>query len=288
MTVSTEGAETTRGQTIVYVDGFNLYYGAVKNTRYKWLDLEAMCRSLLRGDQIVKIRYFTARVNDRADDPQLASRQDTYLRALTTLPLVEIHYGHFQTRAVRLPRVNRQRGQSRTIKVLKTEEKGSDVNLATHLLLDAFKGRCDTAAVVSNVQIWPKPSRSPNRNWVSRWVSSTRTRARVGHTSFSDLTACSTSRFPVRCWRRPSCRPSFMIPRGRSASLTAGKTSKARRSGPSPSHRSDWGDIPTYYASRVTTQRETIENSDLGLDAAGVLWGLAAFEVGIGGVRIRA
>ena len=149
MTVGTEGTET-RPQTIVYVDGFNLYYGAVRGTRYKWLDLEAMCRSLLRRDQIVKIRYFTARVNDRPDDPQLASRQGTYLRALATLPLVEVHYGHFLTRAVRLPRVNRRRGQSPTIKVLKTEEKGSDVNLATFLLLDAFKGRCDTAVVVSN------------------------------------------------------------------------------------------------------------------------------------------
>ena len=137
-------------QTIVYVDGFNFYYGAVKGTSYKWLNLEAMCQRLLRRDQIVKIRYFTARVNDRQDDPQLASRQDTYLRALATLPLVEIHYGHFLTRAVRLQRENRRSGQSRTVKVLRTEEKGSDVNLATHLLLDAFKGRCDTAVVMSN------------------------------------------------------------------------------------------------------------------------------------------
>ena len=150
MTASTEGTKTTRPQTIVYVDGFNFYYGAVKRTPYKWLNLEAMCQRLLPRDQIVKIRYFTARVNDRPDDPQLASRQDTYLRALATLPLVEIHYGHFLTRAVRLPREHRRPGQSRTVKVLRTEEKGSDVNLATHLLLDAFKGRCDTAVVMSN------------------------------------------------------------------------------------------------------------------------------------------
>ena len=150
MTASSEGPTTTRPQTIVYVDGFNFYYGAVKRTPYKWLNLEAMCQRLLPRDQIVKIRYFTARVNDRPDDPQLASRQDTYLRALATLPLVDIHYGHFLTRAARLPRVNRRPGQPRTVKVLRTEEKGSDVNLATHLLLDAFKGRCDTAVVMSN------------------------------------------------------------------------------------------------------------------------------------------
>ena len=35
-------------------------------------------------------------------------------------------------------------------RVIKTEEKGSDVNLATHLLHDAHMGRFDVAVVVSN------------------------------------------------------------------------------------------------------------------------------------------
>ena len=47
-------------------------------------------------------------------------------------------------------RANRRREQARTAEVLWTEEEGSDVNLATYLLLDAFKSRCDTAVVVSN------------------------------------------------------------------------------------------------------------------------------------------
>jgi hypothetical protein len=34
--------------------------------------------------------------------------------------------------------------------VYKTEEKGSDVNLATYLLLDVFKKDCDLAVVISN------------------------------------------------------------------------------------------------------------------------------------------
>ena len=139
-----------RPRTIVYIDGFNFYYGAVKGTPYKWLDFEALCQRLLARDHLVKIRYFTARVTARPDDPQRASRQDVYLRALATLPLVEVHYGHFLTQSVRLPRANRRRGQSRTVEVLRTEEKGSDVNLATYLLLDAFKRRCDTAVVMSN------------------------------------------------------------------------------------------------------------------------------------------
>ncbi len=145
--------------TVVYIDGFNLYYGAVKNTNYKWLDLEALCRRLLPKDDITKIRYFTARISARPDDPQQAVRQETYLRAIATLPLIEIHYGHYVTRTTRMPLANPRPGDARTVEVLKTEEKGSDVNLATYLLLDAFQGRCDTAVVMSNDSDLAEPIR---------------------------------------------------------------------------------------------------------------------------------
>ena len=150
--------------TIVYVDGFNFYYGAVKGTPYKWVDLEAVCRRLLPRDDIVKIRYFTARVTERPDDPQRPVRQAAYLRALATYSLIEIHYGHFVTRPTRLPLAS---DTNTIVEVLRTEEKGSDVNLATHLLLDAFKGRCDTAVVISNDSDSRSPSASPGRSWAS-------------------------------------------------------------------------------------------------------------------------
>lgn len=136
--------------TIVYIDGFNFYYGAVKGTPHKWLDLEALARRLLPRDEIIKVRYFTARISSRPDDPQQAVRQETYLRALSTLPLVEMHFGHYVTRTTRMPLATPPDRGARTVEVLKTEEKGSDVNLATYLLLDAFRGNCDTAVVVSN------------------------------------------------------------------------------------------------------------------------------------------
>ncbi len=47
----------------VYVDAFNLYYGAVKDTPYRWLDLDALCRRLFPRDEINRIRYFTAIVS---------------------------------------------------------------------------------------------------------------------------------------------------------------------------------------------------------------------------------
>ena len=139
-----------RPRTVVYLDGFNLYYGAVKGTRYKWLDIEALCRHLLPRDEILKIRYFTARVSSRPRDPQQSTRQDVYLRALSTLPLVEIHYGYFVTRTVRHRLANSDSTGPRTVEVLHTEEKSSDVNLATYLVLDACREKHDTAVVISN------------------------------------------------------------------------------------------------------------------------------------------
>lgn len=136
--------------TIVYIDGFNLYFGALKGTPHKWLDVQALCDRLLPKDDVTRIRYFTAKVSARPGDPQLPQRQQTYIRALRTLPLVTIHLGHFLSHTVRIPLADPQAFGSRTAAVVRTEEKGSDVNLASHLLLDAFRGDCDVAVVVSN------------------------------------------------------------------------------------------------------------------------------------------
>jgi hypothetical protein len=57
-------------RTNVYVDGFNLFYGALKGSPYKWLNLEALCQRLLPKDSIRQIRYFTAKVSARPGDPR--------------------------------------------------------------------------------------------------------------------------------------------------------------------------------------------------------------------------
>jgi uncharacterized LabA/DUF88 family protein len=137
-------------RTNVYVDAFNLYYGCLKGTPYRWLDLEALCRRLLPNDEINRIRYFTALVSARPDDPQEPQRQLTYLRALRTIPNLSIHTGHYLSHPVRMRLANPPPGGPATVEVIKTEEKGSDVNLATYLLLDAFKEDCQAAVVISN------------------------------------------------------------------------------------------------------------------------------------------
>ena len=136
--------------TNVYIDGFNLYYGAVKGTPHRWLDLEALAAKLLPKDQVKRVRYFTALVSARATDPDGPARQRTYLRALGTLPKVSVHLGHFLVHPTRMPLAQPPAGGPTTVEVIKTEEKGSDVNLASYLLVDAAKGDCDTAVIISN------------------------------------------------------------------------------------------------------------------------------------------
>jgi hypothetical protein len=134
----------------VYIDAFNLYYGAVKDTPYRWLDLDALCRRLFPRDDINRIRYFTAIVSARPSDPQQPQRQQAYLRALRTIPNLSIHLGYYLSHSTRMALAQPRRLGPKTVEVLKTEEKGSDVNLATFLLLDGFRRDYEVASVISN------------------------------------------------------------------------------------------------------------------------------------------
>lgn len=190
-------------KTRVYVDGMNLYCGAIKRpkrTRYKWLNLVELACQVLPPDYVVeKLRYFTSRVSGVLD-PNAPARQNIYISALKTLPEVEVHFGNFLAKTVRRPVINlpvadRQieakppatlpqgnhmvsgnkpqvlpvrrdfdRKSERRAKrnspahlpnplvaeFHTMEEKGSDVNLAAHLINNARQGLFDAAAVISN------------------------------------------------------------------------------------------------------------------------------------------
>ena len=138
-------------RTIVYVDGFNLYYGSLKGTSFKWLDLPVLFKTILQPHhEIQLVKYFTARIKSTRSDPSKSQRQDTYLHALREYrPSVEVHLGHFLSHQVWLPLAHPTRAQKKA-SVIKTEEKGSDVNLAVHLLNDAWQDSCDCAVVVTN------------------------------------------------------------------------------------------------------------------------------------------
>ena len=80
-------------RTQVYVDGFNLYYGALKDTPFKWLDPVKLAYQLLPAAySVCKLKYFTARVSG-IPDAGAPARQQAYLSALATLPEVEVIRG---------------------------------------------------------------------------------------------------------------------------------------------------------------------------------------------------
>ena len=159
----------------MYVDGFNLYYGKLRGRgALKWLDLESLGRTLVLGKELVKVRYFTAWISGKTDQAS-QHRQQTYVRSLRSLPLVETHFGHFETRPKDRPLYEPIPGLPRTVRILHTEEKGSDVNLATWLLLDGVDGVYDEAIVITNDSdleepirrgehpVRPRPHRQPLR-----------------------------------------------------------------------------------------------------------------------------
>ncbi len=149
-------------RTNIYIDGFNLYYRLLKgNPQFKWLDLKMLAKSLLQPqNQIQTIRYYTARVSGRFD-PLAPARQQVYLDALKSVPEVTVHLGNFlitkpwaglvhppQMRGGNVPQFNEP--YPVVAKVWKTKEKGSDVNLASHLIRDACNCSFEVAAVLSN------------------------------------------------------------------------------------------------------------------------------------------
>jgi len=136
--------------TNVYIDGFNLYYRALKDTPFRWLDLLKLAETLFTQDSITKVCYFTARLDVRPGNPGQAQRQLIYLRALATLPGLDVYYGVFRSGVKRRPLAEPVTGLPSHVLVRDSEEKGSDVNLATRLLVDGFNGEYEQAVVVSN------------------------------------------------------------------------------------------------------------------------------------------
>lgn len=139
-------------RTYVYVDGLNLYFRALRHTPWKWLDLYALCEQALKPrHRILKIKYFTSRVLPAPEDPFKFQRQDVYLRALREYrpKETEFYFGHFLRKRAKFPLADPAEN-GRIVDVLRAEEKGSDVNLAVHLVSDAWEDLYDCAVLVSN------------------------------------------------------------------------------------------------------------------------------------------
>ncbi len=170
----------------MYVDGYNLYYGARTQcgrgtAGWRWLDIRALARHLVSHhggwteSWIERVVYCTARV-DSNTNPSAAHDQDVYLKALLASESVDrIEYGAYVARlkhaylavadpGTRKPRIHTSAWPVMVqdahatpipdarfmIQYLHMEEKGSDVNVASHLLIDIMDARVDAAMVISN------------------------------------------------------------------------------------------------------------------------------------------
>jgi len=139
---STSRPNKKTARSIVYIDGFNLYYGAIKGGPNRWLDLEKYFRKLRHDDEVKRIYYFTAVVSGSPRKDQAI-----YLRALATLPLVEIRLGRFKLKDVECRvRACTFAGQ----KLFKMpEEKQTDVAIGIQMVLDAVDDNCDRFVLVT-------------------------------------------------------------------------------------------------------------------------------------------
>lgn len=131
-------------RVMVYVDGFNLYFGLRSKgwRKHYWLDLVALAQALLKPGQTLQgVHYFTSRIRANGRNVADMQRQTAYIEALGTLGALQLHFGHYLEK----PKQCRQCGA----KWMDYEEKMTDVNIAVQMLADAFDDRFDTALLIS-------------------------------------------------------------------------------------------------------------------------------------------
>ena len=146
MAINTKGTQrqAARERVIVYVDGFNLYYGLKSKgwRRYYWIDIRRLAENLLLPGQVLAaVRYFTARISPRPGSTSQSKRQATFLEALETRADLHIHYGHYLAKERHCPECKAEWTTH--------EEKMTDVNIAVELLGDAQDDAFDTAIIIS-------------------------------------------------------------------------------------------------------------------------------------------
>lgn len=131
---------TKKERVVVYVDGFNLYFGMIDAgfNNCKWLNLKLLVENLLNQNQVlVEVKYFTSSVSN---NPDKQKRQITYIEVLENVG-VKIYYGNYQTNHVECRRCKN---------IWPTyNEKMTDVNIATQILIDAYQDKYDMAMLIS-------------------------------------------------------------------------------------------------------------------------------------------
>lgn len=154
--------EQNKNRVVVYIDGFNLYFGMLDAgfNHCKWLNVEKLVRSYLTANQkLIEIKYFTSRITN---NPQKQKRQTTYLEAIETTE-VKIIYGLYKAKQIECENC----GHNWNI----SNEKMTDVNIATHIIIDAFHDKYDTAILISGDSDLVPPIKAVHQNFPNKVVS---------------------------------------------------------------------------------------------------------------------
>ena len=154
--------EQVKNRVVVYIDDFNLYFGMVEAgfNNCKWLNIEKLVQSYLTANQqLVAIKFFTSRISH---NPQKQKRQSTYLEALQTTS-VKIIYGLYKAKNIECDNCGHNWFVS--------NEKMTDVNIATHLIIDAYQDLFDTAILISGDSDLVPPIKAIHENFPKKVVS---------------------------------------------------------------------------------------------------------------------
>jgi len=148
------GSEILR--TIAYVDGYNLFFGCLKSTPYKWLDLVRLIETILHvqdpGSELVQVKYFTAPIKARLASrrEEAAEAQQTYHRALTARGRLSIFEGRYSLEKAYAPVYKQPADKLDRVAIWRVEEKETDVAIALQLYRDSIQGLCEQVVLVSS------------------------------------------------------------------------------------------------------------------------------------------
>jgi len=130
----------TPQRVIVYIDGFNFYYGLKSHnwTKYYWLDCVSLFQKFIRThQQLVELNYFSAKPKDQGK----SQRQEAFFSGNKSNPLFHLHLGKFLKKVITCRKCSH---------VYHTyEEKQTDVDIAVKMIGDVVHDRCDISILVS-------------------------------------------------------------------------------------------------------------------------------------------
>jgi uncharacterized LabA/DUF88 family protein len=151
---------TKKERVVVYIDGFNLYFGMTSaHPEMKWLNVELLAQNILKPHQtLIKVKYFTSRVSN---NPPKEKRQSTYLSAIQTTNTAII-YGHYKSKPKSCFSCHHTWNDN--------EEKMTDVNIAVHMLTDAMDDLYDAAILISGDSDLVPPIRAVHEKFPSKRV----------------------------------------------------------------------------------------------------------------------